>query len=282
MSEEHRVRRVGVFDFTSTALLQINRGTAPAPFRVPGAPHPYEDGAIVPTRTWRQANAEDLIVEDLVDEAVATQRFDPSRDVALVSLPAEVWEPLQSTELTESTDLTHPALLQAQERLEAWLAIPQARSLGLCHRAPGLWGSTVNATNGQRTGLHVDSWEGVSGGPRTARRNRLCANLGADPRWLMLIDVPLDGMEQRLAGVSVPSECLGVEFMMRYPDYPVVRLRIAPGEAYIAPTENIIHDGSTYDQNCIDVTWTLLGHVRPPSAGCRVLRVRAVDFGDGL
>ena len=33
---------------------------------------------------------------------------------------------------------------------------------------------------------------------------------------------------------------LGEEFMRQQPNYPVVKLRVAPGEAYIAPTENII------------------------------------------
>ena len=37
---------------------------------------------------------------------------------------------------------------------------------------------------------------------------------------------------------------IGREFMERFPDVPVVRCRIGPGDAYIAPTENLVHDGS--------------------------------------
>jgi hypothetical protein len=52
-------------------------------------------------------------------------------------------------------------------------------------------------------------------------------------------------------------------FFETFPDYPVVRIRVAPGEAYIAPTENMVHDGSTDEQSQIDVTLTVLGTFPP-------------------
>jgi hypothetical protein len=48
--------------------------------------------------------------------------------------------------------------------------------------------------------------------------------------------------------------------MKYYPEYPVVKLRIAPREAYIAPTENMIHDGCTVDKNRPDLKLMFLGH----------------------
>jgi hypothetical protein len=47
------------------------------------------------------------------------------------------------------------------------------------------------------------------------------------------------------------------DFMRHYNDYPVVRVMIRPGEAYLAPTENIIHDGSSANKNLRDlhITW---------------------------
>jgi len=48
-------------------------------------------------------------------------------------------------------------------------------------------------------------------------------------------------------GVNVESSAslIGKSFMSTFPNYPVVRVRLRPGEAYIAPTENILHDGSS-------------------------------------
>ncbi len=50
--------------------------------------------------------------------------------------------------------------------------------------------------------------------------------------------------------------------MKRYPDYPVIKVRVAPGEAYIAPTENMIHDGSTVGKQYPDIHLTLFGYFR--------------------
>jgi len=42
-----------------------------------------------------------------------------------------------------------------------------------------------------------------------------------------------------------------------------VRLAVAPGEAYIAPTENMIHDGSTLGMRHEDLQVTLRGIIDP-------------------
>lgn len=53
---------------------------------------------------------------------------------------------------------------------------------------------------------------------------------------------------------------LGQRFMRACPDYPVVRLQIEPGEAYILPTDNLMHDASTADNSFPDITVTYLGY----------------------
>ena len=51
------------------------------------------------------------------------------------------------------------------------------------------------------------------------------------------------------------------KFFDRFSDYPVFMLSIEPGEAYIAPTENIIHDGSTYFKQHCDIAAVILGQI---------------------
>ena len=53
-------------------------------------------------------------------------------------------------------------------------------------------------------------------------------------------------------------------FLTKYPNYPVFRIKIEPGEAYIAPTENIIHDGAKLNYET-DFTWTFLGYFQTSS-----------------
>jgi hypothetical protein len=60
-------------------------------------------------------------------------------------------------------------------------------------------------------------------------------------------------------------ELVGPAFMSRFPGYPIVRVRIGPGEAYIAPTDNVIHDASTIGSEGLSITLTLRGWFTVPS-----------------
>jgi len=40
----------------------------------------------------------------------------------------------------------------------------------------------------------------------------------------------------------------------------MVRIKVRPGQAYIAPTENIFHDGSTLGTSEVDRHMTCRGH----------------------
>ena len=54
-------------------------------------------------------------------------------------------------------------------------------------------------------------------------------------------------------------------FLTQFPKTPVYRLKIKSGEAYIAPTENIIHDGSSLYQDNLDLYITAFGMFSVPS-----------------
>jgi hypothetical protein len=47
-----------------------------------------------------------------------------------------------------------------------------------------------------------------------------------------------------------------------------VKVRVAPGEAYIAPTDNVIHDASTVGSQTPSITLTLRGWFTVPP--CRL------------
>jgi len=50
--------------------------------------------------------------------------------------------------------------------------------------------------------------------------------------------------------------------MQAFPDQFVLRLGVAPGEAYIAPTENLIHDASSMWMGDSDLSLTILAQLR--------------------
>src|SRR6266498_18647 len=119
--------------------------------------------------------------------------------------------------------------------------------------------ATTKDQDGNLIGMHIDSWYKNTISERDHAPNRMSINIGLEPRYLLFINQPLMNINRLLAqefpdderrnGVGVG---LRTSFMENYPGYPVIRLEIRPGEAYIAPTENIIHDGCTMGQNYLD------------------------------
>jgi hypothetical protein len=134
--------------------------------------------------------------------------------------------------------------------------------------------TTYDPRTSQLIGLHVDSFYREPLATRHLAPNRLCLNAGKEDRFLLFINLPLLEMRNILvrAGDTDPrvtgdSIDVGDVFMALFPDYPVLRLTIRPGEAYIAPTENVVHDSTTEGKTESDVTITLLGEFAPPLCG---------------
>ncbi len=129
----------------------------------------------------------------------------------------------------------------------------------------------VNNTFNQREktfiGLHLDSFERDSA-TRESARNRICINLGKEPRFLLFYNLQFDqiaemcGME-KVGRNGNPYQVL-YTFFDRFNSYPVIRIQINPYEAYIAPTENIIHDGSTEGTTHLDVNIAIRGYFKIP------------------
>lgn len=134
--------------------------------------------------------------------------------------------------------------------------------------------TTTKDQDGNLIGLHVDSWYKNKISERDQAPNRLSINIGLESRYLLFINQSLMKINSLLAqefpnderrnGVGIG---LRTAFMENYPGYPVIKLEIQPGEAYIAPTENIIHDGCTIGQNYPDLQFNLRGNFIYPKQG---------------
>jgi hypothetical protein len=126
-----------------------------------------------------------------------------------------------------------------------------------------------NSPNNCFTGLHLDSWYPRPLIERHLSRNRICINLGQDTRFFLFVNLTLVEMYEKLGFPLKESERffhfgsgIGHAFLKRFPNYPVVRIKLDPGEAYIAPTEFMIHDGSSIGSSHPDITLTYLGYFR--------------------
>jgi hypothetical protein len=154
-----------------------------------------------------------------------------------------------------------------------------AERLGVVTKEPlvriNRWGLCTTTVDNERVhiGLHVDNWYQQDLLTRADSPNRICINVSEEARYLLLMNVPLRMMFAMLAGeedevrlhpgmVGTP---LALAFMQTFPDYPVLKLRIEPGEAYVAPTENLVHDGCTEGMTSWDLAVHILGRF-PPNA----------------
>ncbi|MFE2407072.1 hypothetical protein ACFXDE_01875 [Kitasatospora sp. NPDC059408] len=174
----------------------------------------YEPGAVIPDGAWRD-------LDPLHARLLCTER-DVRRAVRIVS----------------AADVPGTAPFAKD-----------ATYLGTVTSGADALTTTINNASGQRLGLHVDNWDRLTCRHRVESRLRLCINLGPAPRWLLVGDID---------GVAICSELYPREYADRTPHTDDVRafvknghalgclrIRLEPGEGYIAPTELMVHDGST-------------------------------------
>jgi hypothetical protein len=212
------------------------------------------------------------------------------KDVAVVPFPDGVIDPVR--QIIENLDPEELAISIGREhRSHVALSDPfgplldyigrhhaldgnEPRVVRLGRSAPGELTATMDTVAGRTgvhyVGMHVDSWVDTPLSTREHSQNRICINAGRSPRHFLFINVGLARMNTILNGTELSSMSyygsdLGHEFMTAFPGYPVVRLTVQPGEGYIAPTENIIHDGSTLGMSHQDLAIHLIGSFAPES-----------------
>jgi hypothetical protein len=125
---------------------------------------------------------------------------------------------------------------------------------------------TINFKTGKYLGLHMDSWEGMPLSALDTAPNRICINFGKEPRYLIFVNLTMRKIYELTKAFhqidlnTVGQDLLTITFFKHFPDYPVVRVKVNPYEAYIAPTENMIHDGNTEGVVSTDVHYTVRGY----------------------
>ncbi|MFJ4655652.1 hypothetical protein ACIP5Y_30605 [Nocardia sp. NPDC088792] len=241
-------------------------------------PGTYAPGSCVPRPPWRPPSCHESSL------LYGTPGALPGEWIALLPVPQRVLE--------ACADLRAAAAAGAEQAVRSLIAGPGGR-MALVElirwattltdparpgiEAPLLYGMTPagNLTmtiggHGRRVGLHVDTWYDNSLAERAAAPNRISVNLGARERFLLCVNAPLQVMAAALRdrglldGVSDPRFALGARFMQVFPDYPVTKITVRPGEAYLAPTENMLHDGYAEPHGQVDLQFSCRGRFLPP------------------
>lgn len=159
-------------------------------------------------------------------------------------------QPFLATEDTPVNGLIEITLISKALRRHVYNTMPLQPTI--C--PPNQLTTTQNTKNNNlRPGLHVDSMEDLPLGTRSRSERRIGLNRGPGLRFLLIGSVSIFDIAQfsqrssdyrpntldvrgyanlSCAGEAPPLRCLWIP--------------LKPGMAYIAPTENIVHDGSTY------------------------------------
>jgi hypothetical protein len=244
----------------------------------------YDAGAIVPRGPWRTISASEL-------REIADPNGEESESNSVKIVPFPVAFVHRFHELVDGVgELTPLSLGAAAGR-------PAGRSLlqdfrqyvlatygvkvttvqgriqgGFCLRGKDLETVTTNGRTGLLVGLHVDTWFNLPIGSLARAPIRVCANFGWNDRFFLFLNIPVDelarGNIREFAdwandlirkNFTGRATVFARKFLTAFPDYPVGRVRVRPGEAYLAPTENLVHDGSTLANTMPDVTCHING-----------------------
>lgn len=240
--------------------IRLSAGTRAATAFDDGGSPLYCSDAIVPVGPWRAPTKVNLSSMD-------THSADVRVDVR--PIPPEVTEVIRSIGGFEIEEPSQAARIMRERKRELDAALIEAlrpylltsigaQLLSISVRSPGLCTTTIDPRSNCRIGLHVDSWDRLPIDRRRQARLRFCANLGTQHRWLLFVPQPVDVIGR--ASPSAQPAFVAREFLRLHSSNPTIAVRIDPGEAYLAPTERIIHDSSTHGTTAPDVSLTILGH----------------------
>lgn len=243
---------------------------------LPAGDSHYRTPAVVPLEDWREPTAAEL--DELLNLPGTARLLPPELTISVLPMPASVLAPFARLGLrSASTARDCEQLLDSEAYadavteavLELWPFFESAdgmRLLGTCVQAPNMRTTTTHqGENGQYTfsGLHIDDWGARAIEDRTQCERQMSINLGRCDRFLSFIALPVAEVARRVGRSDLGTYTeLCAEFLRTSPGCEVIKVRIRPGEAYIAPTENLIHDGTTRGSDAPDITLNLRGRLR--------------------
>lgn len=271
--------------------ISFSRGTTEPSFEQRNA-YLYDEAALIPSLPYLGADARDFTCHRVSTSATPDYK---SSYIGIFDLSHEARDLLEfnlhslGSEMQVRTATRFPAFRAALSTFSVALekrfqVQNDLELLGVSTKPPGLPTATFNKTSGFRPGMHVDSWDssdssvlGRSGRGlgRAEARNRIAINLGAEPRSFIFLNAALSRLAANM-GIDptddVSVERLGREALRMSPTDRLTRISIKRGEAYIAPTENLLHDATTLERDRIDISLTFLASFFLPNESLCILQ----------
>lgn len=136
--------------------------------------------------------------------------------------------------------------------------------LGQALAKPDMTTTTDNYEDGRLIGLHLDNWDKLPYADKHTGRRRLCLNLGPGTRYIVLGTIDAQAVCRAIHpndhSHRYPHTQDYRDYVARGRPIRIIRIRLASGEGYVAPTEYLPHDGSTEAQDRPSAAAFWLGH----------------------
>lgn len=233
---------------------------------------PYDERAAIPRRPW-------VPLEHRAMQKLITQQVSTGPRCGMFMLPRAILDQLY--------DIMEPRLGSLNPyknyHKDDFKPLCDYLSTTLVSEVPyivhgGVWVEprlptvTVNRELGKFIGIHLDSWDGNSFEERDLSLTRVSVNLGPSDRSFLFVPFTLRSMARKmqdaLGGTSpVRSNQLVPEIFSLISQLPIVRIRLTPGMAYFADTDNLLHDGSSEIANKRSIHFTMRGRFRRFASG---------------
>lgn len=243
----------------------------------------YIPNSFVPKQDWRFLNS--------IESNLLTARkyqWNTGLSIGLIKIPKDVVDPLKQTLGVNGSDLSTHRLAdclildennyqKGVDKIIDYISIytkgndKAVTPLGVKISFPGLITATQDYNinyfvERPYIGIHLDHWEEDPLKRRQVSRNRLCINLGEETRYFLFVNLSIlqifnmlgfkdpDDIPMHYRGFALPAL-----FLEKYPNYPICKLSLNPNEAYIAPTENMLHDATSLGKTLPDISMNFLG-----------------------
>jgi hypothetical protein len=224
----------------------------------------YQEGAVIPREAWRRPNSTEVnILKTRIflesDQRVAVLNCESQQILALRRRALETCKSCEYTAKVFDVEAEEAAEVLETIIAKTNLTTRDARCLGVFALPPNHTTVTMDSQSGRRIGLHIDSFYALSHARETAP-GRICVNLGLHSRHLLVVNQPFSRIEKDFCSEGGEGAATDIaRTFLRCFRYPIISIEIKPLEAYIAPTENIIHDASTVGNHAVDIVLTVLG-----------------------
>jgi hypothetical protein len=182
------------------------------------------------------------------------------------------WERYIERVVSAGSDSARKATLEEfrQALLEAFGQVPglkvcAVRTFDVMFAAPGSPSTAFDPRSRMFVGLHLDDHENLGFEDRGRGFQLLSINLGQAERYFQFINHDAASLLRLVGGLpALPAEARSAASLVQcvfrmFPDCPVLRLTLRPGQGYLAVTQDLIHDGATNDRGRPDVSCLLAG-----------------------